>query len=44
MEIAKRFLEENPTAPVGFEELYDQLASVEGRIQANKERLGQLKD
>ena len=40
VEIAKRFVEENPTAPVG----YDQLAAVEARIQANKERLGQLKD
>ena len=36
--------EENPTAPVGYEDLYDQLAAVEARIQANKERLGQLKD
>lgn len=37
-------MEENPTAPVGYEDLYDQLAAVEARIQANKERLGQLKD
>ena len=44
VEIAKRFVEENPTAPVGYEDLYDQLAAVEARIQANKERLGQLKD
>ena len=44
LEIAKRFVEENPTAPVGYEDLYDQLAAVEARIQANKERLGQLKD
>ena len=29
---------------VGYEDLYDQLAAVEARIQANKERLGQLKD
>lgn len=44
LEIAKRFVEENPTAPVGYEDLYDQLAAVEARIQANKDRLGQLKD
>ena len=44
MEIAKRFVEENPTPPEGYVELYAQLRKVESRIEANNARLNQLKD
>lgn len=44
MEIGKRFVTENPTAPLGYEVWYQQLEEVEGRIEANKARLNQLKD
>ena len=42
VEIAKRFVEENPTE--GYVELYAQLREVESRIEANNARLNQLKD
>ena len=44
VEIAKRFVEENPTPPEGSVELYAQLREVESRIEANNARLNQLKD
>ena len=44
VEIAKRFVEENPTPPEGYVELYAQLREVESRIEANNARLNQLKD
>lgn len=44
VEIAKRFLAENPTAPAGYEAYYSQLEEVDARIGANKARLNQLKD
>ena len=44
VEIAKRFVEENPTPPGGYVELYAQLREVESRIEANNARLNQLKD
>ncbi len=44
MEIGKRFVSEHATAPEGYETFYRQLEEVEGRIEANKARLNQLKD
>ena len=44
LEIAKRFVEENPTGPVGYAGRCDELGAVGGRIQANKQRRGPLKD
>lgn len=44
VEIAKRFVAENPTAPAGYETFYRQLEEVDARIEANKSRLNQLKD
>ena len=44
VEIGKRFVSEHATAPEGYETFYRQLEEVEGRIEANKARLNQLKD
>ena len=43
-EIGKRFMEENPAPPEGYEEFYRQMEEANARIQANKERLSQLKE
>ena len=43
-EIGRRFMEENPVPPAGYEELYRQMEEVNARIEANKERLSKLKD
>ena len=40
----KRIVSEHATAPEGYETFYRQLEEVEGRIEANKARLNQLKD
>ena len=42
-EIGKRFVEANPEAVEGYEELYQQLEEIEARIVANKARLEELK-
>lgn len=42
--IAKRFVEENPEPPAGYEEFYESLREVESRIEANNLRLNQLKE
>ena len=42
-EIGKRFMEANPVAPEGYEELYRQMEEANARIEANKERLSRLK-
>lgn len=44
VEIAKRFVAENPTPPAGYETLYRQLEEVDARIEANQARLNQLKE
>lgn len=44
VEIGKRFVSKHATAPEGYETFYRQLEEVEGRIEANKARLNQLKD
>lgn len=43
-EIGKRFMEENPVPPEGYEELYRRLEEANARIEANKERLSRLKE
>ena len=42
--IAKRFVEEHPEPPAGYEDLYAALREAESRIEANNLRLNQLKD
>lgn len=44
VEIAKRFIAENPTPPAGYETYYRQLEEIDARIEANKARLNQLKE
>ena len=44
VEIGLGLVEEIPTPPVGYVELYAQLREVESRIEANNARLNQLKD
>ena len=42
-EIGKRFMEYNPVAPAGYEDLYRRLEEVDARIAANRDRLGKLR-
>ena len=42
-EIGRRFMQEHPVPPEGYEDLYRQLEEAEARITANKERLHRLK-
>ena len=44
VEIAKRFIAENPAPPAGYETYYRQLEEIDARIEANKARLNQLKE
>ena len=42
-EIGRRFMEANPVAPAGYEDIYRQMEEINARIEANRERLSRLK-
>ena len=42
--IGKRFMEENPVPPEGYEDFYRQMEEVNARIEANRERLSQIRE
>ena len=43
-EIGRRFVQENPDPPAGYEELYRRLDEIAARVEANRARLDQLKN